>query len=170
MNILVEVIPQLPQLIVTWISLFLLYLLLNKFLYNPLNNFLNQRTNEIEGDIKSAQDSKDEAEQLKLEYRAKLGEAKSESQEILNQARQRAEDLEKEMLDNAKEEAEAIKARALLDIEREKSQALQSVHNDISDMAVELASKIINTEINKNMQKDLVNSFIDEVGSGSWKN
>ena len=170
MEILVEVIPQLPQVIVTWISLFILYLILRKFLYEPLDSFLSTRKTEINKDIQDAKDLRENAESLRLEYEAKLDEVREETQDILNQARKRSEILEKEMLEEAKKEADAIKSRAMLDIEREKSRALSSVHDEISEIALLVASQVINSEMDDRVQRELVDSFIDEVGSGSWKN
>lgn len=170
LDIVVEVIPKLPEVIIIWITIFFLFLLLSKFLYEPMNKFINSRQEKIMSNLNEAKTLNEDAAKLKLEYESRIAEAKEESQKILAEARARGEELRNGILAEAKAEAETLKTRAGKDIEREKAAAFDSIKAETGNMAVLIASKIMEREMNLENQEDLVDKFIDEVGNTPWQN
>lgn len=170
MDIIVEVIPSLPDMLIIWITVFFLFRLLTKLLYKPMTNFIDERKEKVQSDLKDAKTLREEAGKLKLEYESRIAEAKEESQKILAEARNRGEELKNDMIEQARDEAENLKARAGKDIERERAAAFESIKSETGNMAVLIASKIMEKEMNVENQDKLVDKFIDEVGNASWQN
>ena len=170
MDMLVEVIPELPGMVITWITIFFLFRLLKKFLHEPMNTFIDNRKDKIMSNINEAKAKNQEAEKLKLEYESRIAEAKKESQNILSDARSRGEELKNEILAEARKESEALKTRARADIEREKASAFESVKSETGNMAVLIASKIMEKEMTMENQDEMLDKFIEEVGNTPWKN
>ncbi len=170
MDIIVEVIPSLPDMLIIWITIFFLFQLLTKLLYKPMTNFINERKEKVQSNLNDAKTLREEAEKLKLEYESRIAEAKEESQKILADARNRGEELKNDMIEQAKNEAETLKTRAGKDIERERAAAFESIKSETGNMAVLIASKIMEKEMNVENQDQLVDKFIDEVGNASWQN
>lgn len=170
MNIQVLALPQPLSMAITLISVFILYLILRKFLYNPVTNFLEARREKISSQLEEADVVRNQALKLKKDYEEKMAQANREGQEIMEKARQRATEIKESILDDAKEEANDIRDRARKDIELEKEKAYQDVKSSVGDMAVLIASKIMEKDINMENQNQLIDKFIDEVGSSQWQN
>ncbi|MBC8590083.1 F0F1 ATP synthase subunit B [Wansuia hejianensis] len=170
LKISVNIAPTFAKLIIAWLTLFVLYLILKKLLYKPVSNILVERQKKIQSEIDESKALKSEAEQLKLQYEAHMESAKEEAQEIIEAARQRGEELRLDIVSKAQKEAQEIKSRAKVEISREREAAFQEVKSQTGDLALLIASKIMEEEINSEKQNQLIEKFIDEVGSSKWQN
>ncbi len=169
MDIEVRALPEISSVLITWAALLVLYLILRKFLYKPVSNFLNARKDRIQGDLDGAKVLKEEAIQLKQDYEGRINQAKLESQQIIENARKRGEEVREDIVAEAKLEAEAIINKARKEIDREKEIALQDIKSQAGEMAILIASRIMEEQINMDTQKNLINKFIDEVGKSKWQ-
>jgi len=169
-QIVVRALPELMSVLISWATLFMLYLLLRKLLYKPVTKILNERQAKIQSNIDEAKHLKQEAEELRLSYESSIDQAKKESQEIIESARQRGEQLRESIINDARKEAEDIVARARKDIAKEKEIAFQDVRSQVGELAISIASRIMEEEINNKKQIDLIDKFIDEVGNSQWQN
>ena len=86
------------------------------------------------------------------------------TKEIIKQATLRAEQKETEIIANAKEEASQLKEKASKDVEQERQKVMNEIKNEISNIAVLAASKVIEKDIDSNKHKELIDNFIKEVG------
>lgn len=166
----VHVIPQLSSILITLVSALILYFILKHFLYTSVFDMLNERQENIQGNIEEAEELKKEAMDLKADYEKKIDVSKSESQEIMETGRQRGEQIREDIIKEAREEAERIVARSKKDIERERAVALNDMKAQTGEMAIMIASKIMEEEITLDNQNFLIDKFIDEVGSSKWQN
>lgn len=148
----------------TLFNTLVLFIILGKILFKPVLKIMDEREASINRDIQEGAKAKEEGLMLKSEYEKKVSEAKEEGQAIVEQAKKRAEKRTEEMLDHAKKEAENIRNRANADIEKERQQAFIDVKNQVSDMAVSIASKIIEKDIDDSKHKELIDEFVKEVG------
>lgn len=169
MDIDVRVIPEWPLMIITLISVLVLYLILRHFLHEPVSKFMRERKENIQNDIDSAKGLKEEAISLKENYELKISDAKKEGQEIVEASRKRGEEIKQDIIDDAKEEAENIVARAKREIRMEKEKAIEDMKIQAGDMAILIASRIIDENMNEKIQADTINKFIDEVGMDKWQ-
>lgn len=170
MEIQVLALPELFSVVVTLVSTFILFLILAKFLHKPVTEFIEKRQDDIETDIREAKALKEEAIQIKADYEGRIEKAKLEGQEIIESSRVRASELEKTMLEEARVEAEAVKERARKEIAREKEKAYEDVKKSAGEMAILIASKIMEKDLELENQNILIDKFIDEVGTSKWQN
>ena len=87
-------------LIFTWCNLLILFLIMKKFLFGPVNNMLEQRKKEIDTIYESANEANEKAVTLEKEYSEKMAQAREEAGEIIRQATLTAQKREKEILES----------------------------------------------------------------------
>ena len=170
MDIQVLALPVVSSMILAWIALAILYFGLRKFMYKPVSDFLNNRKEKIKSDIEGAKVLKEEATTLRDDYESRIDLAKKESQEIVESARKRGEELKEDILAEARNEAEGIVSRARKEITREREVAMQDIKSQASELAILIASKIMEEEVKLDKQNILIDKFIDEVGNSQWQN
>lgn len=146
------------------INFFVLLFLLKKFLYKPIMGMLDSRKAEVEDNLNAAQVAKDEAARLKDEYAASIANARHEAQEILAQATQMGEQAKDDIVAGARLEAQKVADKASADIEIEKNQAIAALRNEVADLAVLAAEKIVGKTIDLADHGEMVNNFVQEVG------
>ena len=147
-----------------WCNLLILYLFLKKLLFKPLKNMIDSRQKEIDDMYASAEGKEAEAAELKQEYEKKLEQANAESEEIVKTAMRKAKLREEEILREANEQASRTVERAYEQVELEKKRAVNEVKNEVSEMAIEIAAAVIGRDVDGNEHKDLIDSFIENMG------
>ncbi len=155
-----------------WNALFILlntltiFFVAKKYLFGPVMNIIQQRQQEIDNMYASADSAKAEAEALKAEYQLKLSDAQATSDRIVKEAAARGQLRQEEILRIANAEAAAIRDKASADIAQEKKKALNEAKNEISEMAMAIAGKVVGRELTDADQAKLLDGFIDELGDG----
>ena len=170
MNIIVRVIPELPSMLLALGAFLVLFLGLRKLLYEPVSKSLNERQDNIQKNIDEAKTAKAEALDLKTQYEERIQEAKNESQAIIENGRKRGEEVKEDIILEAKVEAKNIVDKAKREIEVEKEKALLDVQKEAGEMAVLIASKIMGENLDLASQQNLIDNFINEVGTSKWQN
>lgn len=144
---------------------FLLVFFVGKhFLYGPIMKIIHDRQKEIDDMYAEAGSAKQQAQALQAEYQQKLSEAQATSDRIVKDAVTRAQGREEEIIRQANADAAAILDKANADIAQEKKKALNDAKNEISEMAVAIAGKVVGRELTDADQGRLVDSFIEELG------
>ena len=137
---------------------------LKVFLYKPVCNMLDSRREEGVNNLNSAEEAKLEAQKLKDEYAAQIQNARAEAQDIINQAAKIGEQTKADIVTEAREEASRLTAKAQAEIAREKTEALNEIRNEIADLAVLAASKVVGKTIDVADHQNMVDNFVKEVG------
>ncbi len=150
--------------IFAWCNLLVLYLVLKKLLFKPLKNMIDSRQKEIDDMYSDAESSVEAAEAMKAEYEEKLASANSESEEILKTAQRRALLKEEEILREADEKAARTLERAEEQIELEKVRAINEVKDEVSEMAIGIASAVIERDVSQEEHSELIDEFIGNIG------
>ncbi|MBQ9097579.1 MAG: F0F1 ATP synthase subunit B [Clostridia bacterium] len=166
-NYLSFVTIDLWTLIFTWGNLLILFLLMKKLLFKPVTDILNKREQEVNDIYDNANTTKEEAANLKSEYTAKLADAKNTAEQIIEGAVKKAQQDEEKIIKDARFKAEQIIKRAEENIELEKKNAFNKLKNDISGMAVSLASKIVERDVDETEHHKMIDEFIDSIGEAS---
>ena len=146
------------------VNTFLVFFLLKKLLFKPVLGIIEAREKDIRENLAQGERAKKEGLSLKSEYEEKLNSAKEQGQEIIKQATLRAEQKETEIIAAAKQEASQLKEKASKDVEQERQKVINEIKDDISDIALLAASKVIEKDIDKNKHEDLIKDFIKKVG------
>lgn len=135
-----------------------------KFLFKPVMKMIQERQDEIDKLYADADAAKENALEMEKEYTQKLSVATQTGEEMVQQAVARGHNREEEILRQANEEASAIMAKASEDIAREKKKALNEAKDEISDIAMAIAEKVVGREISSADHTDLVDGFIAQLG------
>ena len=146
------------------LNLFIQILLFKKFLFKPIKNILAKRQQEVDAIYDDANASRLEAENARAEYSEHLQNAQEEAAAITARAAAAAQSRSDELIESAKKEAFAIRDKAESDIALERKKAVNEMKDEISDLAVEIASKIAQKEIDKSSHEALIEKFIDDLG------
>ena len=151
--------------IFAWINLLILYLLFKKFLFVPIKKMIDSRQQEIDDMYSDADSARKSAEELKVEYEEKMSHAEEESEQIVKTAVRRAQLKEEEILKEANRQAERTMERAHEQIELEKKQAINDVKDQVSSMAIGIASAVIERDVSESEHKKLIDDFIGNMGN-----
>lgn len=151
--------------IFAWVNLLILYFILKKLAFDRVKNMIDSRQKEIDDMYSDAESAKEGAHELKVEYEEKMNKATEESEQILKTAVRRAQLKEEEILNEADKEADRILERAHEQIALEKKQAINEVKNQVSAMAIDIASAVIERDVSENEHKELIDDFIKNMGN-----
>ena len=148
-----------------WLNLLILYLFLKKLAFTPLKNMIDSRQKEVDDMYANAESAKNSAEKMREEYEEKLSHASEESEEILKSAQRRALLKEEEILKEANAQASRTLERAEEQIALEKKRALNEVKDEVSEMAIGIASAVIERDVKADEHKALTDDFINNIGN-----
>ena len=139
-------------------------LVLKHFLFQPVMKIIKDRQDEIDRMYEDAGNAKESAESLQAEYQQKLCVAQETSERIVKEAIIRGQNKEEEIIRQANSEASAILNKAAADISQEKKKAINEAKNEISDIAMAIAEKVVGRQLNAEDHDKLFDEFIDELG------
>ena len=145
-------------------NLLLQMYLFKRFLLKPVQNIIRQRQELANADLDAAAAAREEAESARTEYEQNLAGAREEAAALVRTDAQTAQTRSEQIILEAKEEAAAIRAKASNDIAQERKNAVNAIKNDISGIAVSIASKVVEKEINEKDHEALIQEFIDQMG------
>jgi F-type H+-transporting ATPase subunit b len=151
---------------VIWGSLAFLVLLAGmwKFGIPAVQNMMHAREERIRADLERAESAKTEAEDVLQGYEAQLADARNEAATIIEEARQSAEAVRTDLIARAEQEANEIRQRAQADIANQRAQALAQLRDEVAQLSIDLAGRIVERNLDDATNRELVNSFIDQVG------
>ncbi len=149
------------------LNLFIQMYLIKRFLFKPINAMLDKRKAMADAEIQQARREKNEAMTLKSSYENSLTQAKAEANSILQNAQKDAVARSEAIINDAQSQAANLKAKAEADILQEKKKAVNDIKNEIGGIAMEIAGKVVEREINEEDHKKLIDEFIENVGEAS---
>ncbi len=149
------------------VNLLLLTLGLKKFLFKPVMEVLEKRRAQIDTQYDAAEKAQASAEEMRDEYEKSLVNAKEEAADIVKTATARATQRSEEMLNTTRAEVTALKQKAREDIESEQRRAAAELKGDIASIALNIAGKVVEKEIDSKTHKKLIEDFIENVGDAS---
>ncbi|WP_447550245.1 F0F1 ATP synthase subunit B [Staphylococcus haemolyticus] len=150
--------------IVTVITFAILLALLKKFAWGPLKEVMDKRERDINRDIDEAEEAKLNAQKLEEENKKTLKQTQDEVQRILEDARVQARKQHEEIIHEANIRANGMIETSQSEINSEKERALADINNQVSELSVLIASKVLKKEISEQDQKELVDKYLKEAG------
>ena len=157
------------ELMLTALAVFCLFMALSFILFNHVRDMLKKRQQMVQETKDTANKEKEDALALKAEYEAKLKNAETEAEEILNTARKRALKNERAILEEAKEEAARIIANANVQIELEKKKAMDDLKQEVVAIATMMAGKVVAASIDEKLSNQLIEDTLKEMGDDTWQ-
>lgn len=142
-----------------------LFLVLKHFLFQPVMKMIADRQKEIDDLYSDAETSKRSALAMETEYKEKLSVAAETGERLVKEAVARGQAREEEIIRQANREAASIMDKAAADIAQEKKKAINDAKDEISGIALAIAEKVVEREINARDQQQLVDDFIKGLGA-----
>nr|WP_257609177.1 F0F1 ATP synthase subunit B [Oenococcus oeni] len=145
------------------LTFILLMFILKKLAWGPITKIMDARANQINDDLDSATKSKNEVKKLQTVADTNLKESQSQATALMENARKSSEEQSKKIVDLAQAHADSINRQAQIDARQIKDDALDSAKDEIADLSVLIASRIIGKEITASKHKALIDDFISEL-------
>jgi len=153
-----------PGLFIWTILTFLVLLaLLAKFAWRPLLKALEGRQEAIKKSLDDADRAKQELARLQHESAKIIEQARIEADSILGRTRSDAERLREDLKAKAKEEADGMIRNAEQQIQLQTRQALQQIRNQVADIAVTIASKLLERNLAKDDNDRLIRETLQQI-------
>jgi F-type H+-transporting ATPase subunit b len=146
------------------VNFVLLLVILRMILYKPIVNMLDRRREKITTDLQEADKARSQAEAAKQEYEKQLDEAREERRSIVAQATEQAEKMKEDILAEARAEAQEVVAKTEEDVEALRRQTLVGAQDQIVDLAMAAAGKVVGESLDEQAHRRLIQEFIAEVG------
>ncbi len=158
------ILPDFGLLIWTSIVFCLLLFVLTKFIWKPILSAVNEREKNISESLELAEKTKAEMKALQAQNENLLKEARAERDKIVKEAHEVATKMIEDSKNNAKTEASKILANAQQAIEMEKSAAISEIKQHVAILSIEIAEKIIKTELSSDdKQKALASKLAADI-------
>jgi F-type H+-transporting ATPase subunit b len=148
----------------TLVAFVVLLMLLKKFAFKPIAQALDRRGETIKKSIEDAENQRAEAKKLLEDYQKQVADARNEAGKIIEEARQLGERVRKEVVEKANGEASAVSQRAQEEIQRQKEKGIQEMKDTVAALSVQIASKVIEKEVNEATHRQLVENLIKDLG------
>jgi F-type H+-transporting ATPase subunit b len=157
--------PEKSELVWGSIAFIVLLGLFWKFGFPAATKAMKTREDRIRDDLEQAEGAKSEAEGVLTEYRAQLADARAEAGRIIDEARQSADGVRRDLIARAETDAAEVRARAQEDARVAGDRAMADLRGRVSDLSIELAEKIVERNLDHDTQLALIDNYIDSVGS-----
>jgi F-type H+-transporting ATPase subunit b len=142
------------------LNFIILLVVLQKFLFKPITNMLDQRAARIRESMENVEAQRAETARLQAESRDILDQARQEGQQLLAQANRNAERILTEARQAAQQEGERLVERARTDLARERAQAFDELRQQIGDLAIQAASQVVRRSLDLNDHRELLREFV----------
>ena len=157
------VLPEPAELIGGAVAFLVVAGLLGWKVWPKIREAVQKREQQIQSSLEDAEKSKADAEQARKNYEAQIADAKGEANRIIEEARQSAEQVRKDLVAKAETEAKQIVDRAQEQIDAERQRTMQELQGSVADLSIELAEKVVGRSLDAPAQREMVDAYIREV-------
>lgn len=145
-------------------NLFIQLLIVKIFFLDKIKAVLDKRRETADKQIADAEAAKSEAAAIKQTYEENMRQAKTKADDMILSAQKTAAQRSEEIISQAQKQAAQIKTKAASDIEMEKKKAINEAKDEISELAMAIAGKVVGRELNDADQDGMIDRFIEELG------
>ncbi len=151
------------QILTQALGFLILLWLLKKFAWKPLLTLIDERREKISSEFNNIERVKSELSRLEEDYKAKLAEIDALARQRIQEAISEGQRIAIDIQEKAREEAQKTLDKAKANIEMEVSKARVKLRNQMTDIAIRAAEKILREELDRDRQKRLVADFIESL-------
>ena len=155
--------PNLGLMIWTLLVFGVTMYVLSKVAFPRIQEALDKRANLIRDSIDEAEKTREDANKILAEYRARLKEAREQADDIIARARKTAETTTAEAAEQGREKREELLAAARRDIEAETRRSLERIRQEVADLTVLTTEKVTRKALDAEDQKRLIDEALAEV-------
>jgi F-type H+-transporting ATPase subunit b len=157
---------EIGQIVTHIIGFLIAVLLLKKFAWKPLLSILEQRRSKIKSEFDKIDKEKKKVDDLVSDYQTKLKEIDSLARVKIQEAAREGQKLANEIKENARGESKEILTRAREEIQMDVDKAKVQLKNDLVNMTMRAAEKLIRERLDEEKDRELIARFIEEVPTG----
>lgn len=158
--------PDMGLMFWTLLIFLILLFLLKKFAWKPIVSALKEREESIEKALNEARTAREEIENLKLENDKIITQAKLDRDAMLRQAKELGDSIVNQAKENAQKEGKQILSETRALVKKEKEQAMLELKNEIGDLVIKTASKVIRQELTSNdQQKKIIEESLKDLSN-----
>ena len=158
------------SIVMIWITVIVLFLVLKKFFFEKVKNFMETRSNSIQDAFDSAEAVNRRADEKMQNYTKRITNVEAEGREIIRDAKIKADAQAREIIEDANKQATEIMNKAEKNIEREKQKAMEEMRKEVAALAMLAAERIVEREIQNIGQDEIVDEVINKARSTGWQN
>lgn len=155
---------DIPNLIFTIVNLLVLFVGLRLFLFKPVQKIIAARQEEADRQFQKAAEKQSEADALKEQYEKTLAGADAEKQQLIAEARKTADEEYRRIIEDAEKTAADVKEKAVIEAENRRTQIMKKTEQEITDLVVNAAAKVIGENQGTEADRALYNKFLDKAG------
>jgi F-type H+-transporting ATPase subunit b len=159
------ILPATNELIWGGLSFVVLLVLLSKFAFPALKKGMDDRTERIRKDLDEAEGAKTEADRIREDYSRQLADAKAEAGRIIEEARQAADSVRRDLTARAEAEAQELRQRNAEQLDAERTRIMGELRGQVSALAIELAEKVVEANLDRDAQNRLIESYISQTAN-----
>ncbi len=152
------------QILISLANLVLIFLILKKFLFAPVQKMLNQRQEMVDKEYAEATEANEKARQDQADWEQKMESAETEAAGILKEAAATAREHGDRLVADARDKAAGIIRQAQSEAELEHKKAEAAIRQEIVEVSTQLAEKMLGREVNAADHQDLIDSFLEDIG------
>ena len=153
---------NLPTLLAQIINFLILFGLLYLVAYKPILRMFDERSRRIKESIEETESIKEQAARAEEEAKKRIESASKEGQEVVARAARTGEEVKLKARQEAKPEAEALIAKARLEIQRERGESIDELRKELTDLTIVAAEKVIERELDKEAHRQLIDKVLEE--------
>lgn len=150
-------------LIVQLVNFFVLFIALYFILFKLVRKVVAERQQKIKGQIDEAEKLRMEAEQFRKEFEEKLRQVEEKTKQLINDAIKKGDEEKNSIIAYAREESHKLIERARAEIETERKEAMIALRKELSNMALEIAGKVISKTMDDDIHRKMVDDFVKEM-------
>jgi len=147
----------------TWITFFIVLIMLSKLALKPILESIKNRENSIRDDIDSARKQREDAEALLQKHKQLIADADADAKKVIREAQDLAQKSKNDIVESAREEASILIQKAKMEINKQRDDAIQALKVEVVDLAIGAAEKILVQTLDRDAQKKVVDDYIASI-------
>ena len=155
---------EIQQILTQALGFLILLFILKKIAWKPLLSLLDERREKITSEFQTIDRTKSELLRLEQDYKARLADIDALARQRIQEAISEGQRISVELQEKAREESKNILNKAKENIELEVAKARVELRNQVANLAIKAAEKVLKEELTEERHKRLVTEFIDEAG------
>ena len=155
------------EIILHIINVVVLFIVLRIFLYKPVSRFMKRRSDGIAQQIDDAAKKQAEAEQLRARYDEMIKHAQGLAGELIAKSKETADEQARQIIEEAEKNAGLILEKSKSDIAYLQAQAKENMRDEITQMAIDIAERVLRREITAEDNMETINRFFEENAEAS---
>ena len=159
------ILPDMVETIPMLIAFIILVIILAKFGWPMFEGMLEKRERTIAEALQKSEEARIEAERTLEEYKTQLADAKSQSAQIIAEAKETGEAVRADITKQAQEEATSMIEKAKAAIEAEKQAAMNELRTSVADLSVDVASRLVANDLSDDEHRQIIERYLNEAGS-----